>query len=362
MSTINKWIWVTTGGVSGLLLGGAGAMYAPEAITNIKAKSDEDNHIPSIEENEVAQQETELQVAEVGDDMTFSEAFAEAREEVGAGGVFYWQGGIYSTFYKEEWDNMTAEEKQEFGELANEMFPVPDDPKDAVRPQLVENETTSPIETKSDVDEDATKQDVGEKNATKEEDEKEVLDEQVAVGERAQQSVDSTDAEPQIVDYGTVDGHLAMTVDQNGDGVADYILVDADDSNDISTDDLIVDRDGNVSNVHGEYIGNLNDGSESNVANDNTNNKTDNGDDELAIVGYGEYDGHLVVGYGSKGNDQADFVVIDVDDDGKPSPDDVLITDDGQTVTLGEIEAEETQFEENPDDDSDDMSDGVMSL
>jgi hypothetical protein len=38
----------------------------------------------------------------VSDDMSFSEAFSAAREELGAGGVFAWHGQYYNTFYAEE--------------------------------------------------------------------------------------------------------------------------------------------------------------------------------------------------------------------------------------------------------------------
>jgi len=40
----------------------------------------------------------------VNDDMSFDEAFASAREELGAGGVFHWNGQWYGTFYATEVD------------------------------------------------------------------------------------------------------------------------------------------------------------------------------------------------------------------------------------------------------------------
>jgi hypothetical protein len=40
----------------------------------------------------------------INNDMPFSEAFASAREELGAGGVFLYQGEYYNTFYAEELD------------------------------------------------------------------------------------------------------------------------------------------------------------------------------------------------------------------------------------------------------------------
>lgn len=50
----------------------------------------------------------------VNDEMSFNEAFAAARSEVGAGGAFEWRGNVYGTYYAEEWNNMSAAEKSEF--------------------------------------------------------------------------------------------------------------------------------------------------------------------------------------------------------------------------------------------------------
>ena len=50
----------------------------------------------------------------VSDDMSFSQAFASARAEVGSGGAFEWHGKIYSTYYAEEWDSMSAADKAEY--------------------------------------------------------------------------------------------------------------------------------------------------------------------------------------------------------------------------------------------------------
>ncbi|MDE6559855.1 MAG: hypothetical protein K2K75_00580 [Muribaculaceae bacterium] len=50
----------------------------------------------------------------VNDGMSFGEAFATAREEVGPGGVFEWHGNVYATYSKEEWDMMSPEDRAEF--------------------------------------------------------------------------------------------------------------------------------------------------------------------------------------------------------------------------------------------------------
>lgn len=56
-----------------------------------------------------------LPVAEsVNDSMSFSEAFGAARAEVGPGGVFEWRGNVYNTYYAEEWNSMSDEDKNEF--------------------------------------------------------------------------------------------------------------------------------------------------------------------------------------------------------------------------------------------------------
>lgn len=48
------------------------------------------------------------------DDMSFSEAFAAARRAVGPHGVFEWRGGVYGTYYDNEWRHMPADYKRQF--------------------------------------------------------------------------------------------------------------------------------------------------------------------------------------------------------------------------------------------------------
>jgi hypothetical protein len=48
------------------------------------------------------------------DDMSFSAAFAAARKEVGPHGVFEWRGGVYGTYYADEWNNFSPEYKSSF--------------------------------------------------------------------------------------------------------------------------------------------------------------------------------------------------------------------------------------------------------
>jgi len=48
------------------------------------------------------------------DDMTFEEAFADARGDMGPGNYFEWHGNLYNTFFKDEWDGMSPNEHQDF--------------------------------------------------------------------------------------------------------------------------------------------------------------------------------------------------------------------------------------------------------
>lgn len=48
------------------------------------------------------------------DQLPFGKAFAAARSEIGAGGVFIWHGRPFNTFFKEEWANMSQAEKTDF--------------------------------------------------------------------------------------------------------------------------------------------------------------------------------------------------------------------------------------------------------
>lgn len=55
-----------------------------------------------------------MRVAQVDDSLSFSQAFAEARAQVGAGGVFEWHGKVYNTFSQNEWRDMTAADRAEW--------------------------------------------------------------------------------------------------------------------------------------------------------------------------------------------------------------------------------------------------------
>lgn len=130
-----------------------------------------------------------IRVAQVNDDLSFSRAFTEARQQVGAGGVFEWRGRIYSTFYKDEWDGMSSQEKAEW---------------------------------QHSIDYDEVRQEDNNYSYTKTADHSPHIE--IHAIER---NVDGTNTD---IAYASVDGHDAAFVDENQDGYVDAIGIDVNDN------------------------------------------------------------------------------------------------------------------------------------
>ena len=110
-----KSIWkkVAVGAGSGILLGSAATLLSASAPLG---HAEGENAEEEGSETHPEWTDGEVSVASsVSDDMSFSEAFTTARTEVGSGGVFEWHGNIYSTFTEDEWNGMTAEQRDEYG-------------------------------------------------------------------------------------------------------------------------------------------------------------------------------------------------------------------------------------------------------
>ena len=112
----SRWQNVAIGGVSGIAMGAAASR-----IFNALASDEEP--VELVEEGETDEATTaeatgatvtEVHQATVDQNLSFGEAFAAARAEVGAGGVFIWHGQLYNTYTAEEWQGMSDAEKDEF--------------------------------------------------------------------------------------------------------------------------------------------------------------------------------------------------------------------------------------------------------
>lgn len=117
-NTAEKAAYAAGGFVAGAASMAAGDVFATTKTEEAEKAPEEQPQIdpansPSEHDAIVASDEG-LRVAQVDDDKAFAEAFADARAQVGPGGVFEWHGKVYGTFYKDEWDQMSAEERAEW--------------------------------------------------------------------------------------------------------------------------------------------------------------------------------------------------------------------------------------------------------
>ena len=117
------WKTLTMGGTAAILVG-AGAVYGAKAMSDGGGEeAATDGNDDNGAEN-AAEDTSNVAVADVSDGQSFSDAFAQARAEVGPGGVFHWNGGVYGTYYADEWNAMSAEEKQQWAESVKPEYSV----------------------------------------------------------------------------------------------------------------------------------------------------------------------------------------------------------------------------------------------
>lgn len=114
-----RWQTVSIGGVTGIVMGIAAsrlsdALAANDNETEVLNEDDESNVSTTTETS--APLATEVHEAHVDQSLSFGDAFAAARAEVGSGGVFMWHGRLYNTFTAEEWQHMSDAQKSEFAE------------------------------------------------------------------------------------------------------------------------------------------------------------------------------------------------------------------------------------------------------
>ena len=313
------WQGVLVGGIPGILLGSAGTVFAAQTPVHDEEGAEEVNEEivePVVEEATLSGEENNTtaegaNIPEIGetvevasnvnDDMSFSEAFASARAEVGPGGVFVWNGNVYSTYYEEEWDNMTDEQKEEFSDALHN--------------------TASSATEESPAPEYANNY----HEASNTEGEVQVVSDQV---------VETEDGQVVRVTGVVVDGHYGEVYDYDNDGKADAALIDTND--DGSPDLAMVDEngDGYISEVEVYSMGDsgmvsASDYHEASYEEGGVQVLSDQivetEDGQVVRVTGVEVDGHYGEVYDYDNDGQADVAVIDANDDGAP---DVAMVDE----------------------------------
>lgn len=233
-----SWAAIGIGGISAILMGGglayAGSVYAnnhqstPEATP--ASDGGEDNPTSEPADTSLLPEEgidvhihhhfdSTAPLASIGNDMSFGEAFAAAREQVGPGGVFCWHGGVYNTFTAEEWNAMTPAEHTAFAhsvpvvQPASEIAVLPT----TDNPDVIIGESSRP-------------------------DNPDVM---LAGGDH----VIDQGPDVHVVGYETVDGHLVTAFDVTANGEADFALIDVDDSLSVTDSDILIGSDGTASTI-----------------------------------------------------------------------------------------------------------------
>ena len=128
------WQSVLVGGVPGIMIGMGGSAALEAAAASPSVEEQPMEALSNTEAYEVKVSDS------VNDDMSFSEAFAAARKDIGAGGAFVWHGNVYGTYRGDdpEWLEMSAEDRAEHSRLImSQVHRVPYTPAED-EPEIVE--------------------------------------------------------------------------------------------------------------------------------------------------------------------------------------------------------------------------------
>lgn len=199
---------------TGIILGSVSSLAAAGRIAP-EGETGEVTPETEAEEAGAAQSyaDESISIAEgVNDEMSFSEAFAAARAEVGPGGAFEWHGNVYGTYTADEWNSMTAEDRQEYFSHFN----------------WSNAGSSSNNEAEASQDDGIEVHTVEEPGSAAASDEQEV--EVLGV-------VHDSDSNANIAAM-VVDGHDAIMVDVDNDGVFDVMAVDVNGDGQVSDNEM----------------------------------------------------------------------------------------------------------------------------
>lgn len=208
---IGKTAYASGGFAAGITTGAVGstlaANYNKEALDTATEDVRTEPETPAPQDAIIATSEG-VRVAQVNDDASFSEAFADARTQVGPGGVFEWHGRVYNTYYEDEWNNMNSTEKAGF-QSKIDYNAVTDNDNSTTIHETVDSGT----ENQQTIDTETVQTDNQSDSA-----EIKVLGvEVVQNGEGQEMAVAALD----------IDGHNSIMVDVDMDGKMDILAIDA---------------------------------------------------------------------------------------------------------------------------------------
>lgn len=342
----NVWKPITIGGFTGILLG-AGALMASNASAANQDQEDtpQDDAVASTDEPvvdpvEQVAPETELDIANTEPGLSFDEAFAAARAQVGPGGIFYWHGAIFSTYTVDEWNELTEAQQEQFAQQVRPEVDVDHVDAEQIAAVAAQDDADAAVEEDAPVADAAAEDDVLLADAAADED---VLVAEAAVDE------DVLVADAVVEEDAPVEAATVAEASVAEPSIAEFAedLAMADVAPQEFVDNVELDEDVQIADSESQHVIEdlaLADVSTKSSAAQDAEAKPHNivhgfdSDDDVRIVGYGEFDGHVVTGLDLDGDNQADIAVIDVDDSGSYSRADIVIDNEGNMTTYGELE------------------------
>lgn len=240
-TSASSWKASAAGLGTGIILGSVSSLAAANRIS---PSWETEEVIPETDNNEEVEAtpsyaDESISIAEgVNDEMSFSEAFAAARAEVGPGGAFEWRGNVYGTYTADEWNNMTADDRQEYFSHFNWSNAGSSSNNDAEANNDAEVSLDDDIEVHT-------------------------------VEEPGSAAVDNQEVEVLGVAYDSdnnaniaamvIDGHDAIMVDVDNDGVFDVMAVDVNEDGQLSDNEIVNIAEANltVSEVNSMAMGDI---------------------------------------------------------------------------------------------------------
>lgn len=255
------WQNVLVGGVPGILLGALGVGLATSSAPAQAAETEGESENEAAADTAVDHTNFEVHEAHsVNDSMSFNEAFAAARAEVGPGGAFVWHGHVYGTYSTQdpEWQQMSVEDRNAHSNHiisqvhAGPYTPTENEPE--IVPQTPGNQEEEPVNVEeqtsagTETHDDAELQGTNDTEETEGNDAEDVQAEPVATDEDVESEVDvhivgvetvqAEDGSEVQVGYGEVDGVSAAFIDTDGDGEVDTVLIDDNGNGEVDMDEV----------------------------------------------------------------------------------------------------------------------------
>jgi cytoskeletal protein RodZ len=172
--------------------------------------------------------------------MSFSEAFGAARNETGPGGIFLWKGGVYGTYYRDEWSQLSPEYKQTFSDYpyhqpeASHTADINSADEPAIAATASEDDQPDEQQTAEATDDAATAEELqtaevtGDATTAEELQTAEVTDDAATAEDVEVLGIQYTEIDGQMVAVApiSVDGREGLLIDVDADGIFDYTVSD----------------------------------------------------------------------------------------------------------------------------------------